>query len=92
MNGTAGREILAVVTLVVQSRKPGDGDALHAAAQKLEEAGGKIMFADAPGAGVRLQRYPRRKVSPCPAEGAAAPAGGGCDTPERAVRQADLKP
>ena len=81
------REILAMVTLVVQSREPGDGDALRAAAQKLEKAGGKIMFA-----GVCLQRYPRRKVSPCPAEGAAAPAGGGCDTPERAVRQADLKP
>ena len=29
-------------------REPGDGDALRAAAQKLEEAGGKIMFADAP--------------------------------------------
>ena len=42
------REILAMVTLVVQSREPGDGDALRAAAQKLEEAGGKIMFADAP--------------------------------------------
>ena len=36
------REILAMVTLVVQSREPGDGDALRAAAQKLEEAGGKI--------------------------------------------------
>ena len=37
-----------MVTLVVQSREPGDDDALRAAAQKLEEAGGKIMFADAP--------------------------------------------
>ena len=81
------REILAMVTLVVQSREPGDGDALRAAAQKLEE-----HVCGCPGAGVCLQRYPRRKVSPCPAEGAAAPAGGGCDTPERAVRQADLKP
>ena len=86
------REILAMVTLVVQSREPGDGDALRAAAQKLEEAGGKIMFADAPvlecaSSDIRAGKYP-----PARPEGATAPAGGGCDTPERAVRRADLKP
>ena len=57
------REILAMVTLVVQSREPGDGDALRAAAQKLEEAGGKIMFADAPvlecaSSDIRAGKYP----------------------------------
>ena len=61
------REILAMVTLVVQSREPGDGDALHAAAQKLEEAGGKIMFADAPvlecaSSDIRAGKYPPARL------------------------------
>ena len=61
------REILAMVTLVVQSREPGDGDALRAAAQKLEEAGGKIMFADAPvlecaSSDIRAGKYPPARL------------------------------
>lgn len=61
------REILAMVTLVVQSREPGDGDALRAAAQKLEEAGGKIMFADAPvlecaSSDIRAGKYPSARL------------------------------
>ena len=61
------REILAMVTLVVQSREPGDGDALCAAAQKLEEAGGKIMFADAPvlecaSSDIRAGKYPPARL------------------------------
>lgn len=42
------QEILAMAALVVQSREPGDGDALHTAAEKLEKAGGRIIFAGAP--------------------------------------------
>lgn len=38
------QEILALAALVVQSRAPGDGDALHAAAKALEAAGGRVLF------------------------------------------------
>ena len=42
------RDILALATLVVQSRSPGDEDALRRAAAPLEQAGGRIVFARAP--------------------------------------------
>lgn len=38
------RDLLALATLVVHSRWPGDGDALHAAARRLEAAGGRVLF------------------------------------------------
>ena len=38
------QEILRLAALVVQSREPGDGDALHAAAKTLEQAGGRVLF------------------------------------------------
>lgn len=41
------QDILALATLVVQSRAPGEGDALHRAAADLQAQGGRILFADA---------------------------------------------
>ena len=38
------RDILKLAALVVQSRAPGDGDALHTAARGLQAAGGRVMF------------------------------------------------
>lgn len=38
------RDILGLAALVVQSRAPGDGDALHTAARGLEAAGGRVLF------------------------------------------------
>ncbi len=38
------QDILALAALVVQSRAPGDGDALQAAAHGLEAAGGRVLF------------------------------------------------
>lgn len=45
------QHILRLCTLVVESRAPGDGTALHAAARALEQAGGRVLFA-------RAQSYP----------------------------------
>lgn len=42
------QSLLEKTTLVVQSRYSGDGDSLAAAAQKLEAAGGRVIFAHAP--------------------------------------------
>lgn len=42
------RQLLQSVTLVVQSRQPGDGGALAAAAAALKVQGGHILFAGAP--------------------------------------------
>lgn len=38
------RDLLALATLVVHSRRPGDGDALHAAAGRLAAEGGRVLF------------------------------------------------
>lgn len=38
------QDILHLATLAVQSRLPGDGDALRAAARALEQAGGRVLF------------------------------------------------
>ena len=42
------RDILALATLVVHSRRPGDGCALRAAARRLEAEGGRVLFTDGP--------------------------------------------
>lgn len=41
------QDILALATLVVQSRAPGEGEVLHRAADGLRAQGGRILFADA---------------------------------------------
>lgn len=38
------QDILRLAALVVQSRAPGDGDALRTAARALEQAGGQVLF------------------------------------------------
>ena len=42
------RELLKLVTLVVQSREREDGEALRAAAEALRAEGGRVLFTDAP--------------------------------------------
>ena len=41
------QEILSMATLVVESRRPGDGTALHTGAEALQAAGGRVLFAHA---------------------------------------------
>lgn len=42
------RDLLRLAALVVHSRQPGDGDALHAAARQLEAEGGTVVFTGGP--------------------------------------------
>lgn len=41
------QDILQMADLVVESRRPGDEDALHQAAETLQAAGGRVLFAHA---------------------------------------------
>lgn len=86
------REILAMVTLV--GAKPGTRRWRRSACSSPKA--GRSRWEDHVCGCPRCWSVPpaisAQESIPRPAEGAAAPAGGGCDTPERAVRQADLKP
>ena len=71
------QDMLSMAALVVESRTGTDEAALHAAAAALEQAGGRVLFAEAESYPLRIQRHPQRKAPAGKVAGGPAAGGAG---------------